>query len=321
MQEFTRLLAEEQPKINAELRKRTDELPPGARAVAAHLLQAGGKRLRPLLTLLCGRAFGADDAALYTLGAAIEMLHTATLAHDDIIDQAALRRGHKAAHIEFDVTRAVLAGDAMLAKALLLVSAFDDPRLTACISEAVMRTAEGEIAEFDILRKPDATHAQYLGVITGKTAWMLRAACELGVLKAGAEEKAVAAAARFGLEMGIAFQMVDDALDFSPSPATGKPCGGDLREGKITPPLLYYLAALEAEQRAVFCRAFQANSLSDAEIDAASREIHRLGLDGRARQAAGPHLEAALAALDVFPKGKERLVLEQMLRYIQNREH
>ncbi|MDL2207285.1 polyprenyl synthetase family protein [Desulfovibrio sp. OttesenSCG-928-M16] len=321
MRELKLILSREQPRINLELQKRVDELPPGSRAVAAHLLAAGGKRLRPLLTLLCGRAFGADDESLYTLGAAIEMLHTATLAHDDVIDNSPLRRGKAAAHIAFDTTRAVLAGDAMLAKALLLVSAFGDNKLTACIAQAVMRTAEGEIAEFDILRNLDASHDDYLAVITGKTAWMLQAACELGAIRAGAEGAVLESAAVFGLELGRAFQMVDDALDFSPSEETGKPMGGDLREGKITPPLLHYLASLDEAEAALFRQNFKDNSLSEENMDAVSRAIYANGFAEMAKVTAGQHLARADAALEAFPDVQERIVLKQMLEYIKNRKH
>lgn len=315
------MLSDEQPRINRELQKRVDELPPGSRAVASHLLGAGGKRLRPLLTLLCGRAFGADDTALYTLGVAVEMLHNATLAHDDVIDNATLRRGRAAAHVAFDATQAVLAGDAMLAKALQLVSAFGDTRLTACIAEAVMRTAEGEIAEFGIVRNLDVSLDKYLAVITGKTAWMLRAACELGALKAGAAPKELEQAAVFGLELGRAFQMVDDALDFAPAQETGKPTGGDLREGKITPPLLHYLASLKPEDAAAFRQNFAQNTLSEDNVTEICRAVYTGGFAQITRAEAEAHLAKAATALEFFPDCKERIVLNQMLGYIKNRKH
>jgi octaprenyl-diphosphate synthase len=289
--------------------------------MAGHLLFAGGKRLRPLLTLLCGRALGVDNEGLYTLGAAIEMLHTATLLHDDILDNASLRRGKMAAHTIFGPAKTVLAGDAMLAKAMLLVSAFGDTRLTDCVSEAVMRTAEGEIAEFDILRDLGASHDDYLAVITGKTAWMLRASCELGALHAGAGAQLVRAAAAFGLDLGIAFQIVDDVLDFSPSSETGKPQGGDVREGKVTPPLLFYAASLEPEKAALFLTAFENDALSEEQTEKLCREVYEQGHAARALATAELHLDRAALSLSLFPESPQRVVLRQMLGYIRNRRH
>lgn len=320
MQDFKHTLAQEQPPIAAALTLHAAQLPPGSRPVAEYVLQAGGKRLRPFLTVITGRALGCTAEALYTLGAAIELLHAATLLHDDILDNATLRRSRPAAHTVFAPTHVILAGDAMLAKAMLMVSAFGDPRLTDCISQAVMRTAEGQINEFSKLRDTDLSHDDYLDVITGKTAWMLRAACELGALLAGADAPVLRAAATFGLELGIAFQMVDDALDFSPEEQTGKPTGGDLKEGKVTPPLLLYMGSRPPEEAEDFKKRFRANALAPDALDAVSRSIFDEGHAAATRRMAKRHLDAAAAALALFPDTAERLVLQQMLDYIKNRE-
>ncbi|MDR1945750.1 MAG: polyprenyl synthetase family protein [Desulfovibrio sp.] len=309
----------EQPRINAELRRHTADLPEHARAPAEHLLLSGGKRLRPLLTLLTGRALGCGDESLYTLGAAVEMLHAATLLHDDILDSAPLRRGRTSAHVLFGTVTTVLAGDAMLAKALLLVSSFGDPKLTACVSEAVMRTAEGEIAEFARLRDTSVSREEYVRIITGKTAWMLRASCEIGALLAGAGQPAARAAALFGLEMGIAFQIVDDVLDYYPCEETGKPRGGDLREGKSTPPLLLYLASLPAEQAGRLRADFESGNLAEEDIETLCRAIYEGGYAGQAREPAGIHLAGAAEALAVFPPSPERDLLDKMRFYILTR--
>ncbi len=325
MQELKHTIAREQPHINALLEKCLAELPPLARPVAAHVLEAGGKRLRPLLTLLTGRALGCTHDDLYTLGAAVEMLHAATLLHDDILDDAPVRRGKPAAHTLFGVTPVILAGDALLAKALLMVSSLGDARLTSCISEAVMRTAEGEMAEFANLRNIAMPHAVYLGIISGKTAWMLRASCELGALKAGADTNVVEAAARFGMELGIAFQMVDDALDFSPEQKTGKPTGGDVKEGKVTPPLLMYFANLSAhlpgEQGDMLRKRFCDGSLTPDDIAAISACIYEQGYAKATRDLADAHLQKAAAALSLLPEGPECAMLRQMALYIRQREH
>ena len=322
MQELKRVLEQEQPRINAVLERFAAELPAASRPVALHVLNAGGKRLRSLLTLLIGRLLGCpdkNDERLYTLGVAVEMLHAAALLHDDILDNADTRRGRPAAHTLFTPGAVVLAGDAMLAKAMLMVSRIGDTRLTDCISEAGMRTADGEIAEFNIVRNPDISAEEYLEVITGKTAWMLRASCELGAILSGAAPDAIRAAGDFGLQLGIAFQMVDDALDFSAG--TGKPRGGDIREGKVTPPLLFYIAALSSDAAAAFKERFRRALLSGDEIQALCDAVCAGGHDRSTREQAARHLAAAAAFLKPFPHSEERIVLEQILDYILERDH
>ena len=319
MRELRDSIAAERPLIDAALMRHAESLPPQARRVAGHVLAAGGKRLRPLLTLLWGRMLGCKHDDLLTLGCAVEMLHAATLLHDDILDNAETRRGRAAAHTVFGITPVILAGDAMLARALLMVSGLGDTRLTSCISEAVMRTAEGEMAEFAALRDTSADHQTYLSVITGKTAWMLRAACELGALRAGAPDAVVNKAAAFGLELGIAFQMVDDSLDYAPEEETGKPSGGDLREGKITPPLLLYLESLGKQRAEIFLQGFATGLLSEEALELACREIFVGGHAQKARALADPHLERAAKALAEMPEEPERLVLEQMGVYVRSR--
>jgi Geranylgeranyl pyrophosphate synthase len=321
MQELKRLLGNEQQTFNAVLSRFIGEMPVSSRPVAEHILASGGKRLRPFLTLYTGRALGGEDEKLYTLGAAVEMLHAATLLHDDILDNATLRRGKPAAHTIFSQLQAILAGDAMLAKAMLIVSRLGDTRLTDCISEAVMRTAEGEIQEFTQLRDSRLSHEDYITMITGKTAWMLRASCELGALAAKTDPELAQAAASFGLELGIAFQMVDDALDFSPSSQTGKPTGGDIREGKITPPLTYYLQNSSPEEASRLREAIANNSLKEDEIEALCARVFQQGYAGKTRENANRHLETAAASLKLFPESPYRTILEKMLAYIQTRDH
>ncbi len=319
MQLLRRIMAEEQPGITAALEAALAEMPPQTAGAAAHLLRAGGKRLRPLLTLLWGRVCGLSHDDLYRLGAAVEMLHAATLLHDDVLDGADMRRGRPAAHLVFGLTESVLAGDAMLAKALLMVSDLGDARLTACISRAVMHTAEGESAELAALRRLDVCQEDYLAMITGKTAWMLRAACELGTLRAGADDTVVRASARFGLDLGVAFQLVDDCLDFSPSEETGKPRGGDLREGKATPPVLLYFAALSPDQRQAFAAGFETGNIAGPELERVCREIYERGYAREARTLAEERLDAAAAGLAGLPPCPELTALREMCEYIRNR--
>ncbi len=321
MRELRDCVATEQPRIHAVLEALTGELPALVSPMARHILFAGGKRLRPVLCVVFGRLCGLEHEDLLRLGAAVEMLHAATLLHDDILDNASTRRGTPAAHTVFGAPQAVLAGDALLAKALLTVSALGDARLTGCISEAVMYTAAGEVAEIANVRNFSITQEMYLEIITGKTAWMLRAACELGALRAGGNAAAVAAAVEFGISLGIAFQIVDDVLDFAPTQQTGKPMGGDIREGKVTPPLLYYLSSLSLAERDAVQTALQQEVLPESYVNQLCEAIVQGGHCAAALALSDAYLEKALAALDVFPVGKEKEVLQQMTQYVRARGH
>ncbi len=317
--ELRQAMQQEQPQVERVLSEQIASLLPLAKPIASHVLLAGGKRLRPLLCVLVGRALGGNSEDLYTLGCAVEMLHAATLLHDDILDNATERRSMPAAHTVFPEHNVILAGDALLAKALLMVSLLGNAQLTACISEAVMRTAEGELAEFSCLRNMDTSYETYLDIIIGKTAWMLRAPCELAAIVTHATAQQKEAMCTFGLELGIAFQMVDDALDFAPPEQTGKPMGGDLREGKLTPPLCFYLESLDIPQRNLLQSKIENNSLTEDECEAVCAAIVKEGFAHKTRKLAEAHLANAAQALAVLPDCFEKQCLQQMLIYIQTR--
>lgn len=317
---FARILMQEQPRVHTALEQAVDRLPASVRDIAGYVLLSGGKRLRPLLTLTSARLFGCKRPELYDLAAAPEMIHVASLLHDDVLDGADTRRGRQAAHLAFGVTPCLLAGDALLAEASYRVSLYGDPALVSCVSEAMVRTVAGEAREIALQRSLTHGMEEYLAVITGKTGWLLRASCRLGALFAGAPEAGVDALSNFGLNLGIAFQMVDDALDFADEAVTGKPTGGDLREGKFTPPLMFYRDALPEAERAAFSAAFAAGSFSDAEVAAVSRRIREQGFDVRTRELADKYLQRADASLDVLPDLPERAVFRKALAFVRDRE-
>lgn len=314
-------LAQELPAVNAALGRATERLPEPVRPVARHILEAGGKRLRPFLTVLMARLLGDRGQRIYDLAVTMEMLHAATLLHDDVLDDAASRRGKPAAHTQFGVAQAILAGDALLAGANAQVADFDDPRLCRCFSTATSETAAGEILEIAAQRRVDVSAEEYAAIVRGKTAALIAASCELGALAAGAAPDAVAAAAEYGENLGMAFQIVDDALDFAPQEVTGKPTGGDVREGKLTPPLRFYRLQLAENERAAFDAAFVCGMMSEADADGISARVRAGGFDRRAREEAGTYLEAARAALLRLPDAPERGVLQEMTDYVRDRRH
>jgi len=313
-------LAAELPAISRALAQAVEALPASVQPVARHILDAGGKRLRPFLTVLFARLLGYREHDIYPLAAAVEMLHAATLLHDDVLDEAATRRGKPAAHGIFGVAPAILAGDALLAHANKLVADYGDCRLSACFSEATVRTAAGEIQEIDYQRRVDQPPEIYIEIITGKTAWLIRAACEVGALRAGADQCALDMVTQYGLQLGMAFQLVDDALDCAPQEKTGKPSCGDVREGKLTPPLLLYREHLAPAERAAFDARFCAGDLDDAAAQRIGARIRELGFDAQGRQLADTHLEHARAALRGLPDVPERSILECVIAYVRDRE-
>ncbi|WP_028587680.1 polyprenyl synthetase family protein [Desulfocurvus vexinensis] len=319
MNSIARYLQDELPRINAFLDAQTARLDPVVRPAAQHVLGAGGKRLRPLLALATARALGCA-ADPYPLACSLELLHSATLLHDDILDAAAMRRGRAAAHLEFGRTGTILAGDVLLALANRLVADYDIPRLNAVLAEAILRTVTGEIMEIASVRDTAMSQERYYEIITGKTAYLFQGACQCGAILAGCGEAAEQAAHDYGLNLGIAFQLVDDALDYvSPLEVTGKPSGGDLREGKMTLPLILYLRTLPPAGRQELEDRFTRGEL---DADAARQIADQVATSGCAeatRDAARGYAALAAQALETFPPGPERELLADILDLVLSR--
>jgi octaprenyl-diphosphate synthase len=321
MKELKEYLALEILPVEQAIREQLTGLDPLVKPLAEHVMLAGGKRLRPILCILCARSFGYHGDGVYPLAAAIEFLHSATLLHDDILDNATLRRGRTAAHLEFGVPQTILAGDVLLALANKMVAAYGNPELMRSVSEAIIQTASGEVLELARIGNPLIGREDYFRIVTGKTAWLISAATECGAILAGCRAEAVDAACRFGLNLGIAFQLVDDALDFSaPEEVSGKPRGGDLREGKFTLPLLLYLDSLDHASRAEFAARITGRSLDEQAVRSILSLIERHGCVERTKEFAREYLDTARKALTSFPEGEERTLLEMVLKYVRNRE-
>lgn len=313
--------SKELPVIDAAIDAEITQLAPIIRPVAEHVMQGGGKRLRPMLTILFARAFHWRGDNLHTLASAIEFLHSATLMHDDIIDNAELRRGKPAAHTIFGLAPTILAGDVLLALANEIVARTGNPDLITCFSKAIMQTATGEIMEIAALGNAAMSKAEYIEIITGKTAYLIQSACESGVIAAQGSPKAREAARIFGLNLGIAFQLVDDALDYTSSSATsGKPLGGDLREGKYTLPLLLYLESLEQKQRAALIAELSQPPISGTRQEEIIALISTGGYAQQTRNEAKAYLNLAKQALDSFPMSQEKNLLNSIIDFVLTRE-
>lgn len=309
------------PRIESCLNATVADLNPLVKPVVSHILGAGGKRLRPMLCLLTARALGYKHDDVYPLAAALELIHSATLLHDDVLDQAELRRGKITAHLVFGVNEAILAGDALLARANEMVTDYGSLSLMRSVSRAIYWTAAGEIQEIQQLRHPSLTVDTYLEIVEGKTGYLLQTCCHSGAILAGASGALEHSAQVFGLNLGIAFQLVDDALDYSVSPnSTGKPKGGDLREGKLTLPLIFFLQQLEPGKQEALLAKMKNRELDDQEQQSIIQTMEDLQLSRKTRAESERYLQIAREALQDFPESQERLLLGEVLEYIKDRE-
>lgn len=224
---------------------------PMVEEIAAYLIEAGGKRLRPLLVLLCAKACGYQGSDHVKLAAVIEFLHTAMLLHDDVVDESGLRRGRETVNAAWGNAPSVLVGDFLHSRAFEMMVDIGNIRVMEILSKATNVIAEGEVQQLSFIRNPATTEVEYMEIISRKTAMLFQAAAHAGAVLAGANEKTEHALRDYGLHLGIAFQMVDDQLDYLGTPEElGKNIGDDLAEGKVTLPLIVAMRNGQPDQKA-----------------------------------------------------------------------
>ena len=277
--------------------------------IANYVVGSGGKRVRPALVLLSYLAAdGAKAKRAVPAAAAIEVIHTATLIHDDISDASERRRGKPSAHVNFGIARSLIAADYLMTAAFKLVSEYG-VEFIATVNNACMNMAVGEIQDLRNTANPKMSEGEYFEIIERKTGVLFEAGVKLGVMIAGAPKKQVAAFGRYGREVGIAFQIVDDVLDISAeAKALGKPVGKDLREGKVTLPTLLALRRLKGKEKAFLERVVEARggAPSASDIERAMRLIRKTGAEADARAVARKHTASAKKALASVPPSKAR---------------
>ncbi len=284
--------------------------------LAAHIVAAGGKRLRPLLTLAAARLCGYQGGRHVELAACVEFIHTATLLHDDVVDESLLRRGLASANAVFGNKASVLVGDFLFARAFQLMVDDGSLKVLGILSHAAATIAEGEVLQLATQNDLSTSEARYLDVIKGKTAALFAAACQVGAVishRPQAEEDALSA---YGMSLGMAFQLVDDALDYSADQAKlGKTVGDDFREGKFTLPILVAYQAGDASERAFWQRTIEQSEQTDDDLDHALllMERHR-AIPATLARAAG-FASDAKAALAVFPDSPIRQALMDVADY------
>ena len=301
------LCAPSMTRVNEVIRERMASDVPLIPELAGHLIAAGGKRMRPLLcvagALACSDSQMAPDEAC-KLAAAVEFIHSATLLHDDVIDKSDKRRGRDTANAVWGNEASVLVGDFLFARAFELMVETDDLAVLGMLASASARITEGEVKQMTMVGQPDAPLADYLSVITNKTAILFAAAAEAGARVGGGDQAVCDALHHYGLHLGMAFQICDDALDYDADPAAmGKNAGDDFHEGKITLPVILAWAGAEPSEQAFWQRTLGDGDIQDGDLDEARALLARHDAVPRALSFAREEITKAIATLDILADG------------------
>jgi octaprenyl-diphosphate synthase len=317
----TGLVGDDLAAVEAEIRREIDSPVALIQDMGGYIAGAGGKRLRPMLLLLAARLSGYQGPRGVRLACVVELLHTATLIHDDVVDQAPLRRGRPSANARWGDDASVLVGDHLYSKSFAMLVRDNDRAVMESLARSTVSMTEAEVFQLQLKRSGTTSEEDYLRIITQKTASFISACCRIGALLGGCPPRQVDALTRYGLDVGVAFQIADDALDFvADQDRLGKAIGADLREGKRTLPLIAMLGRVppaEAERvRALLRR----RRLEPAEI----QDIRRLVLDhdgvDYARHRALAYAQSAKKDLEAFPPSEERETLALIADFVVDRD-
>jgi octaprenyl-diphosphate synthase len=307
--------------VEAEIRRELVSPVPLIQEMGGYIAGAGGKRLRPIVLLLAARLAGYHGPRAVRLACAVELLHTATLIHDDVVDQAPLRRGQPSANARWGDDASVLVGDHLYSKSFAMLVRDNDRAILETLARATVSMTEAEVFQLQLKRSGVTTESDYVRIITQKTASFMSACCRIGALLGGVSLGQLDALTRYGLDIGIAFQMSDDSLDFvADEGRLGKAVGADLREGKRTLPLIAALERLSETEAERVRATLRRRAPEPAEIE----EIRRVVLehDGveYARERAHAYARAAKADLEAFPASDERETLALVADFVVDRD-
>lgn len=309
-------------RVDARVAEAADIDFPAVSALIAEVVAAGGKRLRPTLLLLAGRAFRYDLEPLVTAAAGVELLHTASLVHDDYIDRAALRRGKPTLNSVLSSGAVILVGDYLFAQSAMLAAATENNRVVAVFARTLGDICDGQLREMFDAHRLDQSREDYDRRIYGKTASLFAGAAEMGAILGGASEPAIQELRAFGRELGLAFQVMDDVLDLrATSSDLGKPAGNDLRQGTVTLPTMLYAAGLaKGSAEADHLRAVIAGDVTDdGGVEALLRTIRASGAIGAAIAVAEEHVDRAKARLDLVRDDETRALLAEIADFALER--
>ena len=311
-------LADDLSAVGALIQQRmVSEHAPRIPEVTAHLVDAGGKRLRPMLTLAAARLCGYEGENHRKLAATVEFIHTATLLHDDVVDESGQRRGRPTANLLWDNKSSVLVGDYLFARSFKLMVETGSLTVLDILSDASATIAEGEVLQLTAAQNLATTEEIYLQVVRGKTAALFAAATEVGGVVAEAPQEQIDALRTYGDALGVSFQIVDDLLDYGgSSEATGKNVGDDFRERKLTLPVIRAIAMADAEERAFWARTIEQGAQVDGDLDMALGLLAKHGTLESTRQTAIEYAEMARAALDCLPEHPLRDMMQDLATYV-----
>ena len=319
-EQLAQLLADDMAEVGDLIQSRmASENAPRIPEVTAHLVGAGGKRLRPLMTLAAAKLMGYEGQDHIKLAATVEFIHTATLLHDDVVDESGQRRGRPTANLLWDNKSSVLVGDYLFARSFKLMVETGSLRVLDILSNASATIAEGEVLQLTTTRNLATDEATYLNVVRGKTAALFAAACEIGGVIAGSSETEVTALRTYGDAIGIAFQIVDDLLDYSGTTAIGKDTGDDFREGKPTLPLIKAVAAADDTALSFWIRVIEKRGQNDGDFATALYLMTQTGALDATRADALTWAKRAREALAPLPDHPIKVILSDLADYVVQR--
>ncbi len=311
-------LADDLAAVGALIRERmASEHAPRIPEVTAHLVDAGGKRVRPMLTLATARLCGYDGPYHVHLAATVEFIHTATLLHDDVVDESERRRGRPSANLLWDNQSSVLVGDYLFARAFQLMTETGRLDVLRVLSDASATIAEGEVLQLSVAQNLATTEEIYLNVVRGKTAALFSAATQVGAMIADADARVVQALFTYGDALGVSFQIADDVLDYGgAADQTGKNVGDDFRERKLTLPLIKAVQKADEDEYDFWRRVIERGQQEDGDLAQALRLIAKRGALDEARADAVAWSDKAKAALADVPQGPLRDMLHDLADYV-----
>jgi octaprenyl-diphosphate synthase len=290
--------------------------------LAGHLIAGGGKRMRPMLTLACARLLDYGGTRHHKLAAAVEFIHTATLLHDDVVDGSGLRRGRRTANIIWGNPASVLVGDFLFSRSFELMVEDGSLKVLRILSRASSVIAEGEVNQLTAQRRVETSEDQYLDIISAKTAALFAAACRIAAVVAEREEHVEEALDAYGRNLGIAFQLIDDAIDYASDAETmGKGVGDDFRDGKVTLPVILAFARGNEKERSFWREAMAGRRVSDDDLLYATRQLRQHGALDDTIARARHYGQRAIDALGPFPQGKAKSALIEAVEFAISRAY
>jgi octaprenyl-diphosphate synthase len=314
------IVEQDMHQVDQVIARRLDSGVPLVGKVSRYIISAGGKRLRPVLLLLCCGALGFKGEQRFNLAAVVEFIHTATLLHDDVVDESALRRGSPTANASFGNPASVLVGDFLYSRAFQMMVDAHNMRIMEVLANATNIIAEGEVMQLMNMHNAQLTEADYLQVIRSKTAKLFEASARVGAILSGASPELEEACAEYGQALGTAFQVIDDVLDYAGNATLmGKNLGDDLREGKTTLPLIVAMQRANEKECAIVQQAIETGDVGM--LDAVLAIVHQTGSLAVAREAAMQEARRAIAAAMRLPEGAHRDTLVQLASQLLDRNH